>query len=277
MSERAKPLSRPGWALHAKLVGVGATLIVPIVALDLACLGPATGGFIQLDFRGFLIGAYLALFVTHSLLATAFVALGRGRSWGAALAGHGASIAAMVVAGTVWMAWSAAESDAYYEQAERERARAIERAPRELALLEWSYDAHHDPPRVELTVEARAAGRVELESAFVGGVSGRFYEYDGHQVAAGERVSFSARHSDSGDEPTRDLVELRWIGEGSESEVSIAFCHPGCPAQDEPSVDGIYADVRREMPSPMTRVETPPEPEPEPAPEADLEPGAEPE
>lgn len=253
MSETAKPSARRGWALHAKLVGVGAVLIVPVLALDLACLGPSSGGFFQLDFRGLLVGAYVALYVVHSLLATGFVALGAGRSKGVALAAHGASICALVAAAAIWSLVSAAQSDAYYEEAERERAEAIERAPGELALVEWSFDADPSSPQVELTLEATTAGRVELESAFVSGLSGRFYEYRGRDVAAGERVSFRAGHSDSGDEPTRDLVEVRWTSATSESEVSMAFCHPDCPVEGETSVDGIYTDVRRPMPEPMRR------------------------
>lgn len=98
-------LAAPGWKVHAVLLGIGAFLALPILALDLLFLGPSGGGWISLDFRGFAIGAYLVLWLSESLLATIVVAIGRGRSVGLTIVAHVlASIAVVLVLAGLWVA-----------------------------------------------------------------------------------------------------------------------------------------------------------------------------
>ena len=70
----------PRWRRQWWTVGALLALGLPVLAIDLALLGPHPGGWISLDLRGLLVGAWLALVLVDAAVTSVLVGVTRGRA-----------------------------------------------------------------------------------------------------------------------------------------------------------------------------------------------------
>lgn len=238
-------LAAPGWKVHAVLLGIGAFLALPILALDLMFLGPTGSGWIDLDFRGFAIGGYLVLWLSESLLATIVVAIGRGRSVGLTIVAHVlASIAVVLVLAGLWVA-DEVSSEARYRDHIADVARQREVARTELRVVSWGPVAGSDPPRVRVTVESTVPGEVTIEAVESPSVPARGYQSDLVELAAGSpSVVEIESYSDREPGPAgRDRIRLRWTASARAYPIYLEACRPLCVPGSE-----MYDEAATDLP-----------------------------
>lgn len=230
--------SRLGWKVHGGILALGLALGAPVAILDFTLLGPSHGGWISLDFRGLLIGAYAILWLTESVLATLVVAVFRGRSALVTLGAHGAAVAAMIIAGGVWLVLDHRADQQALDEAEVDRAEVWARAPNELTVVAWHRLPDADPAAIEITLRANAAG--ELGAEYARRPDAYLEPYAGRHMRAGEEVTLTLEVEEYAAGGDGDYVFVEW-GTGGWN-VPLRFCRPACSAE--------YEVIMRDLPPP---------------------------
>jgi len=223
-----------GWKVHAGIVLLGVALAVPVAILDLTFLGPSHGGWISLDFRGWLIGLYGAVWFVETLLSTLIVAVLRGRSGLVAISAHGAAIALMGLAGVATVAVVRNAEHEHNLELAREHDEAWALARTSLSVVSWHHVPEAEPPAIEVTFRASSPGRLGAE--YVRSSEAYASPYAQHDIEAEEELTLTLpvdleeeqddNRYDADVGVAGDYIRVEWAIEGY--NVPLRFCRPAC-------------------------------------------------
>ncbi len=223
----------------------GLALLVPVVAVDLTFFGPSHGGWIALDFRGLLIGAYVIAVGTELALSSLALALFARRDAAVVLA-HG--LALVVMASACGLYWFVEErrDEAAYEEAERIYEAARRAAPDEVAIVRWRRLQDTEPAAIELTVRAAVSGR--FSAGYVQQAVTYVYLSESATLSAGQEVTLTlsvdrdVERDLEGAADRGDYVHAAWTSDGP--RIPMRFCRPAC------GDDGLDDSVVLALPDP---------------------------
>ncbi len=219
----------PGWRPHAVFVMLGAALALPVLGLDLAFLGPSHGGWISLDFRGWLIGAYLAFWMSETVLSTLLVALGRARSAGVVIGAHLAAVALIVLAVIAVVLVVQRRDEAEAAEIDAQIAELTERAADQVRVVAWHRVGEGESLRPVLTFESSASGDLYVNGFGAPDLPNVSYTSNRVALTAGERREVTLepgaeRYDD--DPPGEARLAASWTT--GDLTVELTFCHPAC-------------------------------------------------
>ena len=144
------------WSRQIRLLIILALLAIPIGLADYALLGPSGGGWISLDFRGLLIGAYLLFLLVHTAVSSLGLKVFHQRFWTTQLFSAVASLVLLIAGVSLYYQMEDRQSRVRYEQQRAERAKRYN----VLQLEAW----HFKPDRenattIEVVVRTSESGR----------------------------------------------------------------------------------------------------------------------
>lgn len=215
--------------MHGAILIVGVLLALPVAIADVLLLSPTPGGFISLDFRGLLIGAYGVLWLVESLLATLGVAILRGRSAIGTIGAHAAAFAVLAGGAAAWWMVIEWQDHRALDELNRLEEAAWADARDDLAVVRWSRVG--DGARV--TIRANEPGELGVEyarrpDAYVS-------PYPEHAIAAGREITLDLEVDDYASGGDGDYFFVAWATDAF--RIPFRFCRPACqrePGDDDP-------------------------------------------
>lgn len=200
------------WEYHIRLCFILLFLTIPIAIADFVLLKDKGGGWISLDFRGILTGAYLIVVVLHIIISTLTL---KYTSWQHVAMVHSFSAVfsiGLFCAGAYgYFAWQKSLDRRQYEQTRATRAKLFH----VLSLKEWWYSPDSkNPTEIIVSVSVSESGR------FSGNANGYGEGEYGEMHFHSDKVQ--QRHVKKGEHFTH-AIPITWVKEGMPSMIEITL------------------------------------------------------